>query len=32
MKAGFPKKKAKGGLIENSYEMRCVKDYTKNLI
>ena len=30
MKKGFPKKKAKGGLV--SYEMRCVKDYTKDLI
>jgi hypothetical protein len=32
MKAGFPDKKSEGGLAENNYEMRCVKDYTKNLI
>jgi hypothetical protein len=32
MKKGFPKKKSKGGLINNNYEMRCVKDYTKNLL
>ena len=32
MKKGFPDKKSTGGLIENNYEMRCVSDYTKNLI
>jgi hypothetical protein len=32
MKKGFPKKKAKGGLVEDSYETRCVTDYTKDLI
>ena len=32
MKAGFPKKKAEGGLIENNYEMRCVTDYSKDLL
>jgi len=32
MKAGFPDKKSEGGLVEDSYEMRCVKDYTKNLL
>ena len=32
MKKGFPKKKSTGGLIEDNYEMRCVNDYTKNLV
>ena len=32
MKKGFPKKKSKGGLIKNDYEMKCVNDYTKNLL
>jgi hypothetical protein len=34
MKKGFPDKKAVGGLAEtgNDYEMRCVKDYTKDLL
>jgi hypothetical protein len=32
MKKGFPEKKSNGGLVENKYEMRCVNDYTKNLL
>jgi hypothetical protein len=34
MKKGFPDKKAIGGLVENedTYQMPCVKDYTKDLL
>jgi hypothetical protein len=33
MKKGFPDKKSKGGLIhKDNYEMRCVNDYTKDLL
>ena len=32
MKKGFPDKKAEGGLVEDNYKMRCVNDYTKDLV
>ena len=33
MKKRFPDKKSKGGLIhKDNYEMRCVNDYTKDLL